>query len=262
MCPEKRPASLLCNRDARGYEIFGHFANTKRDTSRKINGEQTIERGAPLYFAATCMAKETELYIDIPKDIENLQLPSPELVTYYHNLNNRVLWLDSEVDNTWLEFIRYILKWNREDVLLPINQRKRIILMLFSYGGDLDTNNAFIDVIRASKTPIWAVNIGQACSAACFISIACHRRLAFPNATYLIHQGGGDGFSGTYEQVVAAVLEYQRKIESLQEYLVSNTKIPQDVLEERIRTEWFISAQEALEYGICDEIIQDIDSIL
>lgn len=262
MCPEKRQAPLLCNRDVESNGIFGHVTNTKRDTSRKINGDQTIERGAPLYFAATYMAKEAELFVNIPSAVENLQLPSPELVTYYHNLNNRVLWLDSEVDDTWLEFIRYILKWNREDKGVPTDQRKPIILMLYSYGGDLDTNNAFIDVIKCSKTPVWAANIGQACSAACFISIACHRRLAFPNATYLIHQGGGDGFSGTYEQVVAAVLEYQRKIELLQEYLISNTKIPQDVLEERIRTEWFITAQEALEYGICDEIIQDIDSIL
>lgn len=200
--------------------------------------------------------------IELAGPAENLQLPNPALITYYKNLQNRTLWLDSEVDDTWLEFIRNILMWNEEDKDLPIDQRKPIKLMLFSYGGDLDTNNAFIDVIRASKTKIWAVNVGQACSAACFISIACHRRLAFPNASYLIHQGGGSGFEGTYEQVVAAVLEYQRKIEELNEYLRVNTKIPPDVLEERISTEWFITAKEALEYGICDEIITDLDTIL
>lgn len=215
-----------------------------------------------LKVGAKLMAELPGLSISIPSSVENLQLPSPELVTYYKNLENRVLWLDSDVDDTWLEFIRNILNWNAEDKGKSIEERKPIRLMLFSYGGDLDMNNAFIDVIRSSKTPIWAVNIGQACSAACFISIACHKRFSLPNATYLIHQGGGDGFKGTYEQVVAAVLEYQRKIGELQEYLQKSTKIPEDVLEERISTEWFISAKEALEYGICDEIITDLDKIL
>ena len=145
---------------------------------------------------------------------------------------------------------------------MPIESRRPIRLMLHSYGGDLDINNAFIDIIRGSKTPVWGVNIGQACSAACFISIACHRRLALPNATYLIHQGGGDNFSGTYQQIMASMLEYQRKIENLEAYLKETTKIPEEVLEERIMTEWYISAEEAVEYGICDEIITDLDVIL
>lgn len=200
--------------------------------------------------------------IELAGPAENLQLPNPALITYYKNLAKRTLWLDSEVDDTWLEFIRNIIMWNAEDADIPAEDRRPIRLMLFSYGGDLDTNNAFIDVIRASKTPVWAINVGQACSAACFISIACHKRFAFPNASYLIHQGGGSGFEGTYEQVVAAVLEYQRKIEELQEYLRANTKIPHGLLEERITTEWFITAKEALEYGICDEIITNLDVVV
>lgn len=200
--------------------------------------------------------------IELSAPIENMQLPNPALVTYYKNLKNRILWLDSEVDETWLEFIRNILTWNDEDRGLPTESRRPIRLLLHSYGGDLDVNNAFIDVIRCSKTPVWAINVGQACSAACFISIACHRRFAFPNATYLIHQGGGDNFSGTYQQIMASMLEYQRKIENLEDYLKQTTKIPSELLEERIMTEWYISAEEAIEYGICDEIITDLDVIL
>lgn len=51
-----------------------------------------------------------KLSISIPKNVENLQLPNPELVTYYRNLENRVLWLDSEVDDYWLEFVRKIIE--------------------------------------------------------------------------------------------------------------------------------------------------------
>ena len=43
-----------------------------------------------------------EFHIAIPAEVANLQLPSPELVTFYRNLENRMLWLDSEVDDYWL----------------------------------------------------------------------------------------------------------------------------------------------------------------
>lgn len=142
-----------------------------------------------------------EINIAIPSNIENMQLPSPELLTYYQNLENRTLWLDSDVDENWLEFSRKIIEWNREDKETVPEKRNPIKLMFFSYGGSLDVNNALIDTIKLSKTPVYGINIGQACSAGCFIYLACHKRLAFPNATFLIHQGGGDGFSGTYGQL-------------------------------------------------------------
>lgn len=203
-----------------------------------------------------------EIHVTIPKEAENLSLPSPELITYYRNLENRVLWLDSDVDECWLEFSRKIIEWNREDKGLPIEQRKPIKLMFFSYGGSLDVNNAIIDTINLSTTPVYGINVGQACSAGCFIYIACHKKFAFPNSTFLIHQGGGDGFSGTYAQVVSAVMEYQRKVEELERYLKENTEIPDNVLAENISTEWFLSADEALDYKVCDKIVTNLDEII
>lgn len=184
------------------------------------------------------------------------------MITFYRNLENRVLWLDSDVDEYWLEFSRKIIEWNREDKGLSPEQRKPIKLMFFSYGGSLDVNNALIDTIKLSTTPIYGVNVGQACSAGCFIYLACHKRFAFPNATFLIYQGEGNGFSGTYAQVVAAVMEYQRKVEELERYLRENTEIPDDILSENITTEWFLSADEALDYKVCDKIVTSLDEIL
>lgn len=203
-----------------------------------------------------------EIHVAISKEAENLTLPSPELITFYRNLENRVLWLDSDVDEYWLEFSRKIIEWNREDKGLSSEQRKPIKLMFFSYGGSLDVNNALIDTIKLSTTPIYGVNVGQACSAGCFIYLVCHKRFAFPNATFLIHQGEGNGFSGTYAQVVAAVMEYQRKVEELERYLRENTEIPDDILSENITTEWFLSADEALDYKVCDKIVTSLDEIL
>ena len=206
---------------------------------------------------------EEVMQIMIPQGLENMQLPSPELLTYYKNLEHRVIWLDSNVDDMWLEYEKQIIEWNREDKNIAVEDRKPIKLMFFSYGGQIDINYSFIDLIQQSKTPVWGVNMGQACSAACFIFIACHKRFTMPRSSFLIHQGGVDGgFSGTYEQVVAAITEYQRQIDELADYLLQHTDITEEVLEEKFASEWYLTAQEAVEFGVADQIITDIDEIL
>ena len=202
------------------------------------------------------------ILIPIPENAESIKLPDPELLIYWRNAENRVLWLDTAVDDSWLHYMRQILEWNRQDMGKETQDRVPIKLCIYSYGGDLDINNAFIDVIRKSKTPIWGINMGQANSAGCFIYLACHRRLAMPNSTFLIHQGNGDNFSGTFQQMVAYMEEYQRKIKNLVDYLMETTDIPEDVLLENITSERFLSADDALKYGVCDEIVDDIDEII
>ena len=49
--------------------------------------------------------------IFIPEDLSNLKLPTPELVTFYQSLDNRVLWLDDEIGDQLLEFSKYIIIW-------------------------------------------------------------------------------------------------------------------------------------------------------
>lgn len=199
--------------------------------------------------------------ISIPKDLENLALPAPELITFYKNLDNRVLWLDSEVDDSFIEFARYIIEWNRVDFGIPVEQRKPIKLMILSYGGDLNINNMLVNLIQISKTPVWGINMGHADSAGCFIFMSCHERFAMPNSTFLIHKGSAS-FDGSYEEVTSHVLEYQRVVDELCEYIMNHSKIDQDTLDANIWGEWFITAQEAVEYGFVDKIIDNIDYLL
>jgi len=203
----------------------------------------------------------TQLQIQIPEPIANLQLPSPELITYYKNLDERILWLDTEVDDIFLEYGRYIIQWNREDKNIIAEERKPIKLMFFSPGGDLSVNNAMIDIIMMSTTKIIGINMGMAASAGCFIYLACHERLAMPNSTFLIHQGAGN-FEGTYDIVISAVMNYQREIEVLGKYILEHTTIDAETFEDNFATDWYITAKEALEYGICEKIITNLDEIL
>ena len=111
----------------------------------------------------------TNLGIIIPREVENLHLPDDSLLNFYEGLEERVFWINDEINIYSLNLIHYIMKWNKEDKDLPIEQRKPIKLFFFSPGGDIDTNYAIIDTIKLSKTPVVGVNIGQCASAAAFI---------------------------------------------------------------------------------------------
>ena len=202
------------------------------------------------------------LNIAIPKDAENLQLPDPTLLQFYKNYENRILWIDDEITEYTLEFAKMIMQWNIDDDKAGIKQedRKPIKIVFFSPGGDLEVNNCLVDTITLSKTPVIGVNAGMAASSGCFIYLSCHKRYTFPTAEFLIHQGAGT-FSGTYDIVVSAIMHYQRQIEELGKFVLSRTKIPEDVFNENFTTDWYLSAKEAVEYGVADKIVTSFDEI-
>lgn len=199
--------------------------------------------------------------IAIPQNLENMQLPAPELLTYYTDLEERIVWMDDEVSNLTLEIARYVMQWNREDRDIPIDKRKPIKLMFFSPGGSLYVNNLLIDVITASRTPVYGYNLGMAFSAGAFIYLACHKRYALPRATFLFHKGDG-AFSGITANVANASKEYDRQINELVDFVVERTSIPRITANKKMNADWYITADEAHEkYMFVDEIITSLDQI-
>lgn len=199
--------------------------------------------------------------VNMEDDLENMKLPSPELVMFYKNLNERTLWLDCDVDANWLEYERLIIQINRADKGIDPKDRKPIRLMFFSYGGDLHINNSLINTIELSQTPVYGYNMGVSASAGCYIFLACHKRYSLKSAQFLLHKGSGS-FGGTYDEVICQVENYTRQIEELADFLLKHTKIPPEMLEEKLGTEWYLSAAEAVQLGICDEIITSMDQIV
>lgn len=201
--------------------------------------------------------------LTIPDSVENLQLPNPELLTYYNELENRIFWIDDEITDYSLELGRKILQWNREDEIfnIKVKDRKPIKLCFFSPGGDLDVNNTLIDIIKLSKTPIWGINMGRCASAAAFIYLSCHKRFMLPQGYFLFHQGSG-AFSGTFQEVCAQIEDYQTSIKQLMDFMLLNTNYTKEEIEEKIIGEWYVRKDEALKKGVCDKIITDITTLL
>ena len=127
-----------------------------------------------------------EIAVMIPQSVENLQLPDPELVTYYNNENERIFWIEGEIADDLFEYSKQIIRFNQLDKGIPIEERKPIKFFIDSPGGDLETMLAFIGLVRISKTPIWTINAGIAYSAAGLILMSGHKRFALPNRQRLI----------------------------------------------------------------------------
>lgn len=195
-------------------------------------------------------------------DITNMKLPNPTLITFYRNLVNRTIWLDSCVDASWLEFTRLILQWNEEDVAIPVEDRKPIKLFFFSPGGDLDINNSFIDILKLSKTPTIGINMGACCSAAAFCFLSCHKRYMLPKSYFLLHTGSADNIRGTAEQVQSFTEHYNKQVQGLKDYLVNDIGIDKKIVSKGMKGEWYIDADEALKLEIVDEVVDDITMLM
>lgn len=201
-----------------------------------------------------------ELHIQIPEQVENLSLPNPALLTFYKNLEHRILWLDSEVDDNWLEFSKYIISWNAEDKGKPKEERIPIKLFIFSPGGDLDVCNHLVDVICLSETKVIGVNTQLCMSAGAFVYLACHERLTLPRAQFLLHSGSAEGISGTAEQIQSYNAQYKKQVKQLKDYLVE-CGLPKKLVDTKMRGEWFIDPNEAVELGIAHKIVQSLDDV-
>ena len=200
------------------------------------------------------------IVVSIPERA-NTTIPDPSLLWYYEDLEDRVYQLVGEVDEGLLDFSRHVIRWNREDKGKPVEERKPIKLFFFSPGGSLDINYSVIDIIRLSKTPIIGINMGVCCSAAAYIYLACHKRYMLPHSYFVFHQGSSQ-MSGTYGEVVAIMTDYQNQIAELSSFMEERTTYTSEEITDNIVTEWYVREEEALEKGVCHEVIEDIEVLL
>lgn len=199
----------------------------------------------------------------IGNDVDvTLSLPDPSLVQYYHDLSNRTIWIDEEIDGITLDVVSKIIRWNQDDKDIPVEERKPIRILFNSPGGNLDVEETIVSMIRLSKTPIYGIALGMVASAASLIFLSCHKRFALSNAYLILHKGSCQNISGDYTNVQNAMEDYRKQIEQLEKFYIENTQIPEDVVREKLKSDWYIRGKKLKEYGLIDEWIEDIDIFL
>lgn len=201
------------------------------------------------------------LILDIPCGLENLQLPSCELLNFYELREKRIFYIDYDIDISILDIQREIIRINISDSDIPIEERKPIKILIDSQGGWLSETMSLAATIQMSKTPIWTINIADAYSGAAVLLISGHKRFAMPYSRALIHTGSGD-LGGTHEQVLAQTKKYEKQVKTMGEFIVNNTKIDSKLYNKKKKDEWYLTDEEQLNYGLVDEIITNIFDIL
>lgn len=198
------------------------------------------------------------MLVAIPESVENMQLPNPDLLTYYKDEQDRILWVEGEIGDGLFELSKLILRYNKEDKDLPVEQRKPIKIFINSNGGDLDSTLAFIGLVEISKTPIWTINACWAYSAAGLILMAGHKRFALPNTECLIHSGSGQ-LGGTFDQTTEQMKNYKILVDKMRDFILAKTKIDQKLFKKNSAKDWYIYTDEMLDYGIVDKIVDNLD---
>lgn len=179
------------------------------------------------------------LRIEIPKKAEGLLLPDPWLLEYYEGLENRVLWIEGDIEDDAIDIIKKIKKWNREDEWSEY--RRPITLYINSDGGSLDMSLAVASAIRESKVPIIGHNIGSCSSGAALIFSQCTKRRASEAAYFLIHKGSG-GVVGSFQQTKKMQQHYEYQIKQMSAMMAEKMGIEVAEFDQLSDSEWYLYA--------------------
>lgn len=182
-----------------------------------------------------------------------------ENILDYSNSLDRQLYIGDITEGVGIAVDTVIRFWNKydEDHNIPITDRKPIRIYIDSPGGSLTDTLTVIDAIKLSKTPVYTICVGCAYSGGFFIFISGHKRYCYPNSTFLYHEGstanGGD--AGKFRNFAEF---YDKQLEVLKQITVSNTNIDEELYEKHRRDDWWMLASEALDLGVCDEILKEL----
>lgn len=175
---------------------------------------------------------------------------------YSRLLKDRIIFVGTPIDDTISNLvIAQLLFLEAED------PEKDIHLYINSPGGIVTSGLAIYDTMQYIKPDVSTICIGQAASMGALLLAAGAKgkRFALPHARILIHQPLG-GFQGQATDVDIQAREILRLREKLNELLVQHTGQPLEKIRQDTERDYFMSPEQAKEYGLVDEVIVSKDS--
>lgn len=166
-------------------------------------------------------------------------------------LNDRVIFLSDQVDDTTASLIVAQMLY-----LESVDPDKDIAFYINSPGGSVTAGMAIYDTMKFVKCDVATICIGMAASMGAFLLSAGTKgkRMALPHSEIMIHQPLG-GSKGQVSDVLIQTELLVRTKKMLNEILAENTGKPIDVIEKDTDRDNFMTAEQALEYGLIDKII-------
>ena len=187
----------------------------------------------------------------VPYVIEQTSRGERNYDIYSRLLKDRIIFLGEEVNETPASLVvAQLLFLESED------PGKDIHLYINSPGGMVTAGLAIYDTMQYIKCDVSTICIGMAASMGAFLLAggAKGKRLALPNAEIMIHQPSG-GAKGQATEIQIAAENILKTKKKLNEILAANTGKPYDVIAADTERDHYMSAQEAMEYGLIDNVI-------
>ena len=177
-----------------------------------------------------------------------------DIVDLSNGLNRNIVLTDIDASigdsvNSYIQFFNRIDQEKKIDV----NKRTPIKIYIDSNGGSLTACFTIIDAITMSKTPVWTINIGKAYSAGFFIFITGHKRFAYPNSSFLFHEGSTGIYQDANKFKNYADF-YKQQLEQLRAITLEHTQIEPEEYDKHVKDDWWFDVNEALKYGVTDKI--------
>lgn len=187
----------------------------------------------------------------VPYVIEQTSRGERSYDIYSRLLKDRIIFLGEEVTDVSASIIvAQLLFLEAED------PGKDISLYINSPGGSVTAGMAIYDTMQFIKSDVSTICIGMAASMGAFLLAggAKGKRMALPNSEIMIHQpsGGARGQATEIQIVAENILKTKKKLNQM---LADNTGKPYDVIAADTERDYYMSAEEALEYGIIDSIV-------
>lgn len=187
----------------------------------------------------------------IPYVIEQTNRGERSYDIYSRLLNDRIIMLTEEVNNVTASLIVAQLLY-----LEGQDSTKDISLYINSPGGSVTDGMAIYDTMQYIKCDVSTICMGMAASMGAFLLAAGTKgkRYALPNSDIMIHQPSGGAQGQATDIMIHAdhIIQTKKKLNTI---LAANTGQPFDVIARDTERDNFMTAQQALEYGLIDKVI-------
>ena len=188
----------------------------------------------------------------VPVVVEQTNRGERSYDIYSRLLNDRIIMLNEDVNPATASLVVAQLLF-----LEGQDPNKDISLYINSPGGSVTDGMAIYDTMQYIKCDVSTICMGMAASMGAFLLAAGTKgkRYALPNADIMIHQpsGGAQGQATDIEIHTKHILHTKQK---LNEILANNTGQPLEVIKRDTERDNFMTAQQALEYGLIDKVIE------
>ncbi|MGP8308752.1 ATP-dependent Clp endopeptidase proteolytic subunit ClpP [Vibrio sp. YIC-376] len=188
----------------------------------------------------------------VPMVVEQTSRGERSYDIYSRLLKERVIFLTGQVEDHMANLVVAQLLFLESE-----NPDKDIFLYINSPGGSVTAGMSIYDTMQFIKPNVSTVCMGQACSMGAFLLAggAPGKRYVLPNSRVMIHQPLG-GFQGQASDIQIHAQEILTIKQKLNKLLAEHTGQPLDVIERDTDRDNFMSADQAVEYGIVDAVLR------